>query len=97
MRAIADLWILNMTSTVIATRGERLILLRAHYSGRDQGPEAFHTEVLGIVEIDADERIVADEMLQVVALVVVELLVDVGRNRHRCAVLRLWDDAGAQG
>ena len=49
----------NMTSTVIATRGERLVLSRAD-SGPDQGPEAFLTEVLGVVEINADERIVAD-------------------------------------
>jgi hypothetical protein len=59
MRAIADLWITNMTSSVIATRGERLILTRARYSGHDQRPEAFNTEVLGIVEIDDHERIVA--------------------------------------
>ena len=48
-----------MTSTVIATRGERLVLSRIRFSGRDQRPEAFHTEVLGIVEIDADDRIAA--------------------------------------
>ena len=59
MRAIADIGITNMTSTVIATRGERLTLSRVRFSGRDQRPEAFHTEVLGIVEIDADKRIVA--------------------------------------
>ena len=47
------------TSTVIATRGERLALSRVRFSGRDQRPEAFHAEVLSIVEIDADERIVA--------------------------------------
>ena len=29
---------------VIAVRGERLALSRARFSGRDQGPEAFHTE-----------------------------------------------------
>ena len=49
----------NITSTVIATRGERLVLSRIRFSSRDQQPEAFHTEVLGIVEIDADERIAA--------------------------------------
>ena len=43
----------------MATRGERLALMRARFSDRDRGPEAFLTEVLGIVEIDADERIVA--------------------------------------
>ena len=59
MRTIADLWITNISSTIIATRGERLVLVRTHFSGSDQGPEAFLTEVLGLVEIDADERIVA--------------------------------------
>ena len=59
MRAIAELGITNLTSTVIATRGERLVLVRGRFAGRDQGPEAFLTEVLGIVEINADERIVA--------------------------------------
>ena len=59
VRAIADVGITDITSTVIATRGERLALSRVRFSGRDQRPEAFHTEVLGIVEIDADDRIVA--------------------------------------
>ena len=56
---IADIGATNMTSAVIATRGERLALSRIRFSGRDQRPEAFHTEVLGIVEIDADDRIAA--------------------------------------
>ena len=43
----------------MATRGDRLVLTRIHFSDVDQGPAAFLTEVLGIVEIDADERIVA--------------------------------------
>ena len=59
MRAIADLGITDMTSTVIAIRGERLALSRVRFVGRDQRPEAFHTEVLNIVEIDADDRIAA--------------------------------------
>ena len=50
MRAVADLGITNVTSTVMATRGERLILTRARYSGRDQGPDAYLTEVLGVYE-----------------------------------------------
>ena len=53
-----DLGFTNVTSTVIATRGERLVLMRARFSGLDRGAEAFHTEVLNIVEIDADDRIV---------------------------------------
>ena len=43
------------TSDVIAIRGGRLALSRIRASGRDQRPEAFHTDVLGIVEINADE------------------------------------------
>ena len=51
-----------MTSAVIATRGERLALIRVRFSGDDQRPEAFHTEVLDVVEIDADDRIAARVM-----------------------------------
>ena len=49
----------NITSTVIATRGERIALSRVRFAGSDQRPDAFDTEVLGIVEIDADDRIAA--------------------------------------
>ena len=44
--SIAELWTENVTSTVIATRGERLALSHVRFSGRDQRPEAFRTEVL---------------------------------------------------
>ena len=59
MRAIADLWITNVTSTVIATRGERLALTRTGYSGRDQQSEAFRTDALAVGEINADGKIAA--------------------------------------
>ena len=59
MRAIADVGVTNITSTVIATRGERLVLARIRVSNRDLQPEEFGVEMLGIVEIDADERIAA--------------------------------------
>jgi hypothetical protein len=59
MRATADLWSANVTTTVMATRGGRLALMRGHFSHRDQAPEAFRTELLNVAEIDADERIVA--------------------------------------
>jgi hypothetical protein len=58
-RAIADVGLTNMSTTVIATRGQRLALTRAHYSGTEPGPEAFHAESLAVVEIDADHRIAA--------------------------------------
>ncbi|MFZ1179639.1 MAG: regulator, partial [Mycobacterium sp.] len=59
MRAIAEVWITNVTSTVIAIRGERLVLMRVRHSSSGQHPEAFHTETLVVGEINADERIVA--------------------------------------
>src|SRR5438270_74466 len=59
MRALASIGVTNMRSTVVATRGNRLVLSRARMSGRDQRPEAFHTQVLDVVEIDSDSRIVA--------------------------------------
>jgi DNA-binding SARP family transcriptional activator len=59
MRAVADLWNSNLKSTVVAIRGERLLLMRNRLSVRDEEPEAFSTEVLAIGEIDADERAVA--------------------------------------
>jgi hypothetical protein len=58
-RAIADLGITKITSTVIAIRGERLILTRTRYWGRDEGPEAFLTDLLGVVEINTGEQIAA--------------------------------------
>jgi hypothetical protein len=59
LRTTADLGAAYLTSTVIATRGERLALARIRMSGRDQRPEAFHTDMLGIVEIDAGNRVTA--------------------------------------
>jgi DNA-binding SARP family transcriptional activator len=59
MRASADLWTADVTPTVMATREERLVLAQLRFPGRDQGPKAFVTDVLGIVEINADERMVA--------------------------------------
>jgi class 3 adenylate cyclase len=47
------------TSDVIATRGSRLVLSRTRWSGPDQGPEAFRTDVLTIVELDATDHMVA--------------------------------------
>ncbi|MGA7052697.1 MAG: AAA family ATPase, partial [Mycobacterium sp.] len=58
MRAIHDLGITNFASTVIAIRGERLALVQARMSFGGEGREAFLTEVLGLVEIAIDERMV---------------------------------------
>jgi class 3 adenylate cyclase len=59
LRAVVDIGVTNMTSTAIATRGQRLVLGRARVSGRDQRPDAFHTEVLGVVEINTDGLVTA--------------------------------------
>ena len=56
-RAIAELWSTNVTRSVIATRGKNLVLGRITFSRRDEGVEAFLTEVLMIVEINADEKL----------------------------------------
>lgn len=63
-RAIADVGVKSITATVIATRGERLALSRYRFVGHDQRPEAYRTEVLGIVEIDGDQRMSACVMLE---------------------------------
>ena len=41
MAATANLGITNVTSTVVATRGGRLALMRGSLTHRDQGPEAY--------------------------------------------------------
>jgi tetratricopeptide (TPR) repeat protein len=57
MRVVADLGGTNMASTVIATRGARLLLTRLRYSGWDHAPDGFYTDVLDVIEIDTDERL----------------------------------------
>jgi hypothetical protein len=59
LQAFADLGVRKVTSAVIATRGERVALSRNNFVGRDQRPEAFHSELLCIIEIDTDHRVVA--------------------------------------
>ena len=56
-RAIADVGVKNVTSRVLAIRGQRLALTLTVFSGRDQRPDAFHTELL---RIGGDRRRRAD-------------------------------------
>lgn len=58
-QAVAGVGTRALTSTVIALRGDRLALNRFRTSGRDQRPEAFHTEILAVVESDVEGRIEA--------------------------------------
>ncbi|MEM6106015.1 BTAD domain-containing putative transcriptional regulator [Mycobacterium sp. 050272] len=49
----------HITSTAIATRGERLALCRTCIFGQRQESEAFRLEFLSVVEIDTDEQLAA--------------------------------------
>src|SRR5262249_6074873 len=57
MRAIADTGTRNATFSVTATRGQRLALCRFLLSGRDRRPEAFSSEMLGLVQINAEGQL----------------------------------------
>jgi hypothetical protein len=57
LQAAANVGFTNLAPTVVAARGERLILSRTQATGRD--PEAVRVEVLHVIEIDADDRIAA--------------------------------------
>ncbi|OBA59910.1 regulator [Mycobacterium sp. 1100029.7] len=59
MRVVAELGGTNMASTIIATRGERLILTRLRYADWDETPGSFRTDVLDVIEIDSEERLLA--------------------------------------
>ena len=60
MHANADLGSKEVTSTVVATRGDRLVLRRARYSASSQRPEAFYVDALSIYEINGVGRIAAN-------------------------------------
>ena len=55
----------EITSTVVATRGERLVLRRAHYSSSAQRPGAFYVDALSIYEINGDGRVAATVVFDV--------------------------------
>jgi class 3 adenylate cyclase len=59
IRAGYDLGGKNMTSTVIATRGTRLILSRTRHSGAAEAAEGFLVDTLSVVEVNTDNRIAA--------------------------------------
>ncbi len=57
LQAAAGVGFAEATGFTLATRGERLALTRAHFSG--DGEEPFENELLNVIEIDADERMAA--------------------------------------
>jgi hypothetical protein len=56
-QGVADIGAKTAVLAVIGIRGERLALIRSRFSGRDQRPEAFHTEFLCLIEVDRDGSI----------------------------------------
>lgn len=59
MLATVDIGVESLTSDAIATRGEYLALCRTQTWGHDKRPEAFHTDVFDVFELDADGRVSA--------------------------------------
>ena len=60
VRAIVNIGITTVTSTVIAIRGDNLVLRRTRFLGHDQQSDAvLLNEILDVVEIDDQERIAA--------------------------------------
>ena len=49
----------EISSAVVATRGERLVLRRAHYSSSAERPDAFYVDALSVYEIDGAGRLAA--------------------------------------
>jgi hypothetical protein len=65
MRAVAELGAKNITSMVIATRGERLVLTCSVFSVSDGRPDGFHVEMLRMLEINAENQIATCVMFDV--------------------------------
>ncbi|GBG37430.1 hypothetical protein NJB14197_00340 [Mycobacterium montefiorense] len=63
-RATADVWSTDVRSTVVATRGDRLALIRLVLAGPGQPSEAFNVTALAIVEINADNQIAATVVIE---------------------------------
>jgi hypothetical protein len=55
-RLLFDLGASEWTSELIATRGDRLALLRVQFTGEAEGSGPMTVEVLDVVEVDADGR-----------------------------------------
>ena len=59
MRAVAEVGFEGLTSTVVATREQRLALIRIRSSVRGSTPGEVTAEMLSVVEIDTDNRLAA--------------------------------------
>lgn len=59
LRAAADIGFTDVATTVIATRGEHLVLARSRFATRDEQSRGFENEILHVTEIDSDEQMAA--------------------------------------
>jgi hypothetical protein len=59
LEAIAAIGAERMTTTVIATRGERLVLVGAQFAVHDEDAQAFNTEMLRLLEINPGAKTLA--------------------------------------
>ncbi|MCB9417979.1 MAG: AAA family ATPase, partial [Mycolicibacterium sp.] len=59
LQVFAELCSAEATSTIIATRGSHLALMRLQFLAGEPGPQAFLTEMLGVVETNSDDKTVA--------------------------------------
>lgn len=57
MSATLEIGVESLTADIIATRGDRLALCRTQTWGRDKRPEAFHTDVFDVIEVNADGQL----------------------------------------
>ncbi|HVE94626.1 MAG TPA: nuclear transport factor 2 family protein, partial [Acidimicrobiales bacterium] len=57
IRALGDIGVADVEFTVLATRGDRSVLLRSRFVGRDRRPDAFSTVVLQVIEADNEGRL----------------------------------------
>ncbi|MDA2889605.1 BTAD domain-containing putative transcriptional regulator [Mycolicibacterium sp. BiH015] len=65
LRSLADYGLTVITATTVATRGERLALSRAKASVSDERTDGFSVEIVDVVEVDADHRLVARTVFDV--------------------------------
>lgn len=59
MRAVEDAAAPRVSSTLLATAGDRLALRRLHFAGTADGGGAVEAETLSLLEVDAEGRIAA--------------------------------------
>jgi hypothetical protein len=99
LRALAEA-LADVTSAVITTRGERLALVRICAPNRDPQQGDFGVEMLGVAELDADDRLAAHVMFDaddidaaIAELDARYLAGEAGAYAHTWSVITRFNDA----